>query len=509
MHIAFVHSHYESLGIEYLSAVLKKQGHKTSLIFEPALFHNFFFNKGYLHKVFNFKNQILYKLEERKPDIVAFSVISDNYPWALDIAGGIKKRMKAKIVFGGIHPTSVPEYVLKDGTADFIVAGEGEQAFADLLDCLEGGRDTRDIPNIGSYNGGNFYVNPVRKPIPDLDSLPFPDKDLFYDECKMMVTRSYMIMGSRGCNNSCSYCWNSAIDRVYRDKAYFRRRTPGNVIEELKWAKKRYNIKKVTFYDEVFTSDSLWFREFLMLYKEAIKLPFFCCVHPRDIDRETVDLLSKAGCAALNIGIQTVNEETRMKVLNRTGSNRQIIDALKLLKDSSIFVYSNIILGLPDEGEEAALDTLKFCKMYKSDLPSIYWLRYYPGTKIVDLAREKGLLTDYDVEKIKESRNYSPYAISGSTYSKNVSRIGNLILLSGIIPSAVMDFILKRRLYKYMTCRNLLFPAIVFAGWMKRILKGKRHPMHYFNLSDYFGFYLFYMNKKINNLLFQSDDRRK
>lgn len=502
MHIAFVQSHYENLGIEYLSSFLKKSGHRTSLVFEPALFHNFFFNRGYLYKTFNFNNQILNRLEKIKPDIVAFSVISDNYSWSLETARQIKKRINVKIVFGGIHPTSVPEYVLRDGVADYLVVGEGEYAFSDLINTLEQGRSPENIPNICGYNkGGNFYINPVRNPISDLDLLPFPDKDLFYHECRMMVANSYTVMGSRGCNNSCSYCWNSVINGLYPGGIYFRRRTPHNVIEELKWARERYAIRKVTFYDEVFTSDKQWFRQFLQLYKEEIKLPFFCCVHPRDVDEEAVKLLSESGCAALNIGIQTANEEIRRRVLNRSGSNSQIINALQLLKDTDIFVYSNIILGLPEEGEEEVVNTLRFCSRHKSDLPSIYWLRYYPGTRIVDIARNNAMLTDDEIEKINESKSYSPYAISGNTYVKNISRLGNLILLSGVVPLPVMNFIIKRRLYRYMTSRNLLFPVIIFMSWMKKILKGKRHPLHYLNLGDYFRFYLFYINKKINYFL--------
>jgi hypothetical protein len=119
----------------------------------------------------------------------------------------------------------------------------------------------------------------------------------------------------------------------------------------------------------------------------------------------------------------------------------------------------------------------------------------------VDIARNNTVLTDDDIKKINESKSYSPYAISGNTYVRNISRLGNLILLSGVVPLPIMNFIIKRRLYRYMTSRNLLFPVIIFMGWMKKILKGKRYPLHYLNLGDYFRFYLFYINKKINYFL--------
>jgi radical SAM superfamily enzyme YgiQ (UPF0313 family) len=443
----------------------------------------------------------LNRVKKLRPDIVAFSVISDNYKWTLETAKQIKDDTKAKIIFGGVHPTSVPEYVLKDGIADYLIIGEGEQAFVDLVSALEKGNSPEKIANICGYKPGGYYLNPVRPPIQDLDSLPFPDKDLFFNECRMIVSDSYTIMGSRGCNNSCSYCWNSLINNIYPGGIYFRRRSPENVIKELKWARERYAIKKVTFYDEVFTSDKEWFRKFLGLYSDELGLPFFCCVHPRDIDEESVKLLSDSGCAALNIGIQTASEEIRRRILNRSGPNSQIINALRLLRDTKIFVYSNIILGLPEGGEEEAVRTLKFCSINKSDLPSIYWLRYYPGTRIINIAKDNNVLTDEAIEKINASKEYSPYAISGNTYTRDISRLGNLILLSGIIPSKTIDFIIDHKLYRYMISRNLLFPVIVFMGWIKRLISGKRYPLHYLNLSGYLRFYWFYILKKINYAL--------
>ncbi|MDD5355933.1 MAG: radical SAM protein [Candidatus Omnitrophica bacterium] len=497
MHICFVHSHYESLAVEYLSSILKKNGHKTSLIFDPALFHNFFLDKNYLSRIFNFKNYILRKIEKDKPDIVAFSVISDNYGWILEIAKQIKSKINTTIVFGGIHPTAVPDHVLNDRVADYIVIGEGEYAFLDLVNALDKKQNVTNIQNIGSYNDGDMYINQVRKPITDLDALPFPDKDLFYDQCKMMVRDSYMIMGSRGCTNSCSYCWNSTINKVYSSNIYYRRRSPVNVIEELKWAIGKYKIKKVTFYDEVFTSDKKWLIEFLSLYKESIALPYFCCVHPRDIDKKIVNLLSGSGCAALNIGVQTANEITRVNILNRPGSNQQIIDALRALRGTRIFVYSNIILGLPNETESDLIATLSFCNSYKADLPAIYWLRYYPGTKIIEIARNKLFITDDEVAKINESKDYSPYAISGSTYCRDVARIGNLILLSGVIPKAIMDRLIRFRIYRFMPSVNLLFPVIIFMSYLKVILEGKRCPFHYFSLFTYLKYHFFYMYKRM------------
>lgn len=497
MHICFIHSHYESLGIEYISSLLKKQGHQTSLIFEPALFHNFFCDNKLLHRMFDFREYILERISKSKPDIIAFSVISDNYHWSLDLARQIKKKHKILVVFGGIHVSSVPEYVLREDVVDYVIVGEGEEPMLDLVEALQHSRDASGMPNIGVNRKGIIKLNEIRPVISQIDGLPFPDKDLFFNEYDKLISASYTVMGSRGCNYSCSYCWNSAIHRIYKN-GFFRRRSPSNVIAELQWAKERYKIKKVTFYDEVFTSDKDWLQDFLSTYKKEINLPFFCCAHPDDIDKDTVDLLSLARCSAINIGLQTANEEIRKTILNRRGSNTQISHALKLLRDTNIFVYSNIILGLPGEKEESVIKTLKFCAENKADLPAIYWLRYYPNTKILDMAKNMSIISESEAESIKRGEQYTPYAISGNTYKKGLSRIGNLILLSGFLSPRFINLLIKYKFYRLIVSGNLLFPAIIMICTYKRLFKKKRFPFHYFNLMDYFKLHWFYMHKKLS-----------
>ena len=221
-------------------------------------------------------------------------------------------------------------------------------------------------------------------------------------------------------------------------------------------------------------------------------MPFFCCAHPDDIDEPVVALLEDSGCSAINIGVQTAVEETRRKVLHRGGGNAQIARALELLARSRIFVYSNIMIGLPGETERDLEETLGFCARHKADLPAIYWLRYYPGTRIVEIARRMGALTGEDEERILSSRDYLPYAISGNTFNSHAARIGNLILMSGFLPSALADLIVRKRLYRFMPKKNLLFPAIALTGWLKKLFKGKKNPFHYLSVADYARLYLIY-----------------
>src|SRR3989339_1074647 len=112
MKIAFVNDSCEHLGIEYISSVLKLSGHKTKLFVDPLLFDDEFITVKLLAKLFDSKKNLVRDLKVYRPDLVCISVVSSFYPWASQIAEMIKKEMNTPILMGGIHPSSVPEFVI-------------------------------------------------------------------------------------------------------------------------------------------------------------------------------------------------------------------------------------------------------------------------------------------------------------------------------------------------------------------------------------------------------------
>ena len=140
MKIVFVHNGYESLGIEYLSASLRAAGHETALVIDPCLFDEAgFWHSPALARIFSYREAVLRRVKALKPDLVGFSVFTDTWPWALDLAREIKKRTGAMTVFGGIHPSSAPEAVLAEEAVDFICLGEGDLALPALAAFLRSG----------------------------------------------------------------------------------------------------------------------------------------------------------------------------------------------------------------------------------------------------------------------------------------------------------------------------------------------------------------------------------
>ena len=499
MNIVFIYAECENLGIEYLSACLKKAGHKVSLIFDPMLFGSYYFHSRGLKNLFSFKQRIVDKIIQSDFDLVCFSVFSDYYGWACDISKELKQKKKEiPVVFGGIHPSSVPEHVIKEPFVDYVCVGEGEDALVQLADALEQGKDTSSIMNIWAKDGERVIQNEIRALAADLDKLPFPDKEIFYNEYKGFLTSTYTIVTSRGCPNACSYCYNSYFKNLYKNKGnYLRRRSVDNVIEELSFARKNYAIKRVSFFDDLFVSDLDWLEEFAAKYSRDVNLPYFCHIHPTYINKDSVNMLERSGCSVVTMGLQTIDQGIRRKVLGRGETNDQIVKAVELIKPTRIFLYTSVIFGLPLQDESVMAEDVKFASSYRVDVPASNWLRYYPKTRIVQVARENALLDDEEIKDIEQSKKYLPYSIKGNTYNKTGAKLRNLLLLSQLLPRSLVSFILSRRIYCFFPSANFRFYITAFITTYKRLFSRKRFPFAYFSPGDIIRYHCNYIWKSI------------
>lgn len=461
MNIVFVSSACETLAIEYLSATLKQAGHQCSLCFDPQLFNDTFISNRALHKLFDYSQEIIDELKSLNPDLVAFSVVSDNYPWALNLSDRIKKVLDVPIVFGGVHPSSVPEYVIQQPSIDYIVIGEGEEALVDLANNLENKKVCEKIPNIWTKNGLEVIKNEVRPLIQDLNALSLPDKDIFYNKLPYLH-EGYITITSRGCTNKCTFCNNSLYkDKIYHGKAkYFRRRSPENVLEELIQAKEKYRYATVHFWDEIFISNKQWLSEFLESYKKEINLPFTCCIHVNFIDEEVVSLLKNAQCWQAIMGVQSLNEELKKNILNRRETNEKVKKTIQLLRDAGILVVCENMFGLPTQTEEDLVNMLQFYNETRPNRLSLYFLRYYPKTKIIDIALEHNMLTPEDVESLNRGLNARSFVQGGTIANKSFVKIQSYLVFILVLPKWLNRFLIRTKIYKIFPNLGMLTHSI-------------------------------------------------
>lgn len=399
--ILFVHQGRESLGIEYLSAVLKREGHRTGLVLDPGLFgeNDNVIRSRRLERLFDPRPMLLAEVEAFQPDLVGFSVYTNTYRWSLDLAAAIKDRLRVPVVFGGAHVTLVPDEVMSNPCVDFAVVGEGEGAVVELADALEAGRDASRIANVWARRNGEVVANPIRPPNHALDDLPLPDKALF--EKDVNFVDDYLILSSRGCVFNCSYCCESAINRLYGGR-FYRRRSVDSVLRELTVMKRRYRFREVMFNDAILFADKAWLRDLMERYRREIGVRFRCFGQVRFLDEEVGALLKAGGCYAVEFGVQTMNEALRRQVLRRHESNRQNARAFRILDRLGISYDVDHIFGLPRESEADHQLAARFYSRWKRlNRIKCHNLTYFPGLDIVNLARDEGVLSEADVAAIR------------------------------------------------------------------------------------------------------------
>ncbi len=492
MRVGFVYSEMETLGIEHLSSYLKEHGHQTALFFDPQLFNDTVSRSNFFSRIFGYQERLICQIIDWKPDILAFSVLSTNYLWAKNFARQIKCMMDIPVVFGGIHPTLSPEDVIGLDVVDFVIVGEGEQALLELAENLGNQKRLQTMANLWSKKDGIVFRNAVRPLIDDLDSLPFPDKDMFYG-IMPYLSRHYTIVTSRGCPHMCTFCCNHTQSKLSGGKAKFlRRRSPENVIAELKQAQERYEIEDIFFDDSTFTYDKNWLRVFSRLYKRYVKLRCFCWVHPAEVDEETVSYLTDMNIQAVEMGVESLNPQIRKKWLRRPHSNEKIQNALDLFKNNRIFVTVDNIVGLPEETIDDLEHMVDFYNRARPEKIYIFELRPFPKTDMFTL------YSDYKKDYETSSRELLPFTLS-ATSNKVYRQITALVCMIHFLPVKAVEMLLAKKRYRKLPAIDM-YNLLEMVPFFINLLKPAKYK-RWFPIRGTRHRYIFYGSKIIREFL--------
>jgi len=402
MRIAFVCAEDESLGIGYLSGCLKKAGHEVFLVFEPMQFRRAYLRNQFLAKIFSREKENLEKIVSLEPDIIGFSCVTANFQWALSFSKKIKKVLKeTPILFGGVHPTLVPEVVIKEPSIDIVCIGEGEEAILELADSIDKNEGRKDIKNFWFKKGKRVFKNPPRQLKTNLDSYPPPDKELFYEQLPPSYKENTSYLSSRGCPYNCTYCGNEQKRKIYQGLGPFvRQKKVENVVKELTLFKKKFGTKQILFGDDIFAINKQWLKDFAPKYKQEVGLPFSCFIHPKVFDFERAKILKKAGCTYAWFGIQSGSERIRKTVLDRFETNEEIINAAEICHRAGLKFMVDHIFDIPFESDKEVLEAISLYNKIRPDMINCYNLLYFPKSKILQHGLKAGKLSIKDVEKI-------------------------------------------------------------------------------------------------------------
>jgi radical SAM superfamily enzyme YgiQ (UPF0313 family) len=374
-------------------------------------------------------------LRRLAPDLVAFSITTGTHLWAFDIAARVKELLPhVPVIFGGAHPTYFPE-AIHHPAVDVICRGEGEQALLELLDRIDSGASFDDIPNLWVRHGESVVENPLRPLEQDLDSLPFPDRNLYYRYKFLRNSPTKNFITGRGCPYNCAYCAIPTLKAIYKDGGTFTRfRSPEAVIEEIRAVKRDFGLRTVCFQDDTFILKKSRLFPLLELYRREIGLPFICHVRADLLDDEIARALKEAGCHSVDFGLESGDPEIRRTVLRKTVTDDQIYHAARVLKKWGIPFRTTNMLGLPGERLEQAYRTIRINQRIGTNYPSCSVYQPYPRTELGDRAIAMGLAgEDYSVDRIGASFYRS--SVLPPEHTREVANLQKFFFLAVKFPS--------------------------------------------------------------------------
>ena len=367
-------------GVASISAVLKRAGHQTSLLY---------LNQEWDDETF------AREVRRHQPDLVAFSSTTMQYPFTRRYGAVVKAKLGLPTVIGGIHATVAPEAVMDDGAFDVLIRAEGEYPLLDYVRALEAGADPSNIPNLWLRRpDGSIQKNPLRPPA-DLEGLPFVDRELFDNTVLMHENNGQVpIMASRGCPFACTYCCNSVLSELAGGvKNLVRQRKVESVIAEIHELHRRFpDLKSLIFMDEVFTINRHWVREFCAAYRRSFTTPFEVILRVETLDRETLQAMVEAGLYAITIGVESGSERVRREVLNRHMSNEQIIRVFEWADEFGLETWTFNMMGLPSETEAEIRETMDINRRIRPHHITVTIFYPFPGTPIYRRCQEEGIL---------------------------------------------------------------------------------------------------------------------
>ncbi len=371
-------------------------------------------------------------MQNRRPAVVGYSAMTGEHQRLLALNARLKKDFTFLAVFGGPHATFFPRLIEERGV-DAICRGEGDLAFVEFCRRVKGGMDWESTPNFVARREGRLLENPLMPLVGDLDSLPYPDRELMYRADPPLRAETHKVFfATRGCPYDCAYCFNRQYRGLYRGLgAMVRYRSVGHLIGEIQEVKSRYPLDVVWIDDDTFLlKPPGWLEDFARQYRDRIGLPLSCNVRADLVHEPVIRMLRDAGLDSVWMGVECGNDEVARHILHRNLTSDQIRAAARVLRDAGIKVVTQNLLGLPvDHPYEVDRQTLDLNVEIR---PTYAWssiLYPYPGTAIEAYARDKGFLRG-PVRFLETNKRASMLAFRDPKVKR---RVENLHKLFGII----------------------------------------------------------------------------
>ena len=435
-----------SYGLAMLAAVSRENG---------------FFTKVYDTQLYSNREQFKQFLIKNQFDVIGMTVYTYNFNRVAETVKFCHEILpQSKIILGGCHATANPrETINKIKFCDFVVMGEGEETFVELLNILEKDlKNFKEIKGLAFKQKDKIVINKKRELIKDLNKFPIPAYDLFpmkkYISSPNVVLKypTYDILLSRGCPFNCTFCeFKTVLGQKYRTKSI------NKIIREVKYLKKEFGARGLVFRDSSITTN----KEFIIqlcnrMIKENLNLKWACQSRVDTINESLLLLMKKAGCWQISFGCESGNQKT-LDLIKKGTTVEQNEIAVKSALKAGLSVSTNWMICMPGENKKDVLNTINFACKLGAHVGKFFLPVPYPKTTFYKDCLEEG--------GIKDKINYDDF---------NMMYPNRLIYVNKLIGEKEM-----LKLLRYAYQRYYSSPKVIWRNL--KMLKDKDTIKKYFN----------------------------
>ena len=395
-------NYWQPLGTLYVAASVLKAGHDVK-----------FFNGAFMSHT-----DIIHDLKNYNPDLIGLYSTAFGWNKAIFTASEIRRagfKTRPCIIAGGPYPVAMQEKCLDEAPdIDAVVTGEGEETVVEILEKLSSGESFEGVKGTAFRLSGEIIKNPPRPFITDVDSIPFPARELLGDAMDYVPPPATykrkpvaVIMTARGCSRNCIYCFQ--IDKERKSGVRFR--SVENVMQEIELCLKQ-GYKEIKFIDDTLAAD---YNRAMTIAKEIKrrKLDFTwfasACVH--QVDRELLTAFKEAGCWAILLGAES-GVQKNLNTIRKGITLEQTRKAVKTAKEAGLTVYTPFIFGIPGETFEEGLETIEFACEIDPDIANFHALTPFPGTYLYDNLDKYGTISEDLNDFTYQGAAFVPYSMT-------------------------------------------------------------------------------------------------
>ena len=418
-------------GLGYIAAALLQDGHQVEVLDINA-------NRWT-------KSEVAERIQQVDYQVVGIGGLITTYKYVKWLIPLLRKyHPEGKILVGDNGASSMPHLYLQKGGADVVVVGEGDITIGKLLRALEQGKALSEVNGICFVKDGSVRWTSSRKRIDNIDNLLYPAWDLFPIEIYLngpirvegiKPQRHLGVSATRGCPYPCTFCY-PCFGRIVR------MRSAASIIREIKFLKKRYDIRATGFSDDLFMVDRKRFLEFCKgMINEKLNLIWGCTGRVNLVDEEMLRLMKAAGCVRIGYGIESGSQKM-LDSMKKKVTVEQARRAIELTRKVGIICDTSFIIGVPGETRETVRETIDFIKEMDITISGFFYATPYPGTELYRQAKQMG--------KIKNEEEYVMSLGDATDFTINLTEFtdAELINLRGSVQEEMWMSYFRRHIFK-------------------------------------------------------------